>query len=281
MKVYSLLYCRHDKDLPTSLLFFSSLRVGFPNCEIVLVDNANPQKYKQIFKKKAQELGLKVQNLSNEISHERFVSSLIYRKTDPFYIIDPDTMYFESMEKQFDAPFAGRYIPKYQHDTAWFYKTTYTLPTLHSCCMYIDPNYYKKLLKDATIDNLMVNPKCFDSLGNWWWEHENKEINSDLPVYSYDIMSEFYNHFSTYCRPFSEEENSKFLHMMCGSHFHLKIFSSKYSVFNNWQEHLFDELKTNKNEYAKSLYKIQDDFFKGLSWPENIPWPSNVPQYSS
>jgi hypothetical protein len=278
MKVYSLLFCRQDKDLPTSLLFFSSLKVGFPNYEIVLVDNANPPKYKNIFKKKAQELGLKVQNLSNEISHERFVSSLIYRKTDPFYVIDPDTMYFESMEKQFDSPFAGRYIPKFQWKIEWYYKTTYALPKLHSCCMYIDPNYYKKLLGDVNIDNLMVNPKCFDSLGNTWWK--NKILKSDLPVYSCDIMSEFYNHFPTYCHPFSEEENNKFLHMMCGSHFHLKISSSKYAIISKWQEHLFDDLKSNKNEYGKSLYKIQDDFFKDLSWPENIPCPSNVSEYS-
>ena len=259
MKVFVLQYCRTDIDLFGNCLFQDSVRNSFPDDEIIVYDNFNPIKYCSIFKEKADKIGAEFKILKREYRHTEYILQLINQETEPFYLIDPDTIWFEPLPQHFDAAIAGRYVPPFNlrlgpknisHHIPNF--LAYDLPVIHTCCMYIDPIKCKNIIKESVFgDQLIHSKKVFT------WNKVN---------YRTDSAGLFYTLYQDQCQVFSDDDNAKFAHLLCGTHIS-KVQKSAPDILK-----LHQKFQSNLIS-PRQLYSIQMDFYERLKWGDNILMP--------
>ena len=137
MKVFVLQYCRTDIDLFGNCLFQDSVRNSFPDDEIIVYDNFNPIKYCSIFKEKADKIGAEFKMLKREYEHTEYILQLITQEIEPFYLIDPDTIWFE--------PYRNTLMPllledMYHHFITQTNRLTPYLEFIHLVCILIQLN---------------------------------------------------------------------------------------------------------------------------------------------
>ena len=259
MKVFVLQYCRTDIDLFGNCLFQDSVRNSFPDDEIIVYDNFNPIKYCSIFKEKADKIGAEFKILKREYRHTEYILQLINQETEPFYLIDPDTIWFEPLPQHFDAAIAGRYVPPFNlrlgpknisHHIPNF--LAYDLPVIHTCCMYIDPIKCKNIIKESVFgDNLI---------------HTSPVFSWNKVKYWIDSVGLFYTLYQDQCQVFSDDDNAKFAHLLCGTHI---------SKIQHWFPEILEiHQKVHSNSISpRQLYSIQMDFYEKFKWEDDVLMP--------
>ena len=248
MKVFVLQYCRTDIDLFGNCLFQDSVRNSFPDDEIIVYDNFNPIKYCSIFKEKADKIGAEFKILKREYRHTEYILQLINQETEPFYLIDPDTIWFEPLPQHFDAAIAGTYVPPFYNPTP----QAYTLPMIHTCCMYIDPIKCKNIIKESVFgDNLI---------------HTSPVFSWNKVKYWIDSVGLFYTLYQDQCQVFSDDDNAKFAHLLCGTHIS-KVQKSAPDILK-----LHQKFQSNLIS-PRQLYSIQMDLYERLKWQDDILMP--------
>ena len=247
MKVFVLQFCRTDIDLFGNCLFYDSVRNSFPDGEIIVYDNFNPIKYRSIFKEKADKIGAEFKMFKREFAHTEYISQLINRETKPFYLIDPDTIWFEPLPQHFDAAIAGRYTPPYYYPD----DQCYTLPRIHTCCMYIDPIKCKNIIKESVFGNNLIHTSGF----SW-----NKV------KYFIDSVGLFYISYKDQCQVFSDDDNSKFAHLLNGTHISViqKTFPEMLKIHQKVQFNLIS---------PRQLHSIENNLYERVKWQDDILMP--------
>jgi hypothetical protein len=167
MRVFISAHCRNPDLFDATKFVFKTLRVGFPNSEIIVYDNALSQLHRSEIQELCRKNTCKFQHIPQAVSYggliwQIFSSILASDQDEPFWLCDTDIVFWDSMEQfEFETAMAGRHIPKF-FDT---YTKCITMPRLHTSLLYIDPAKVRRemdmLLENfprETPHNPMVNP---------------------------------------------------------------------------------------------------------------------------
>jgi hypothetical protein len=117
-------------------MVFKSIRVGFPNAELVVCFNENgplscdPSICREVFAAKGN-------FVYGKTIHHDWITKLLASEPEPFFICDTDVAFFENFETfDFgDAPLAGRYVPQFFDR----FTNCITRSRLHTSLLYINP----------------------------------------------------------------------------------------------------------------------------------------------
>jgi len=244
MKVFTLLYSRSKEDDLGNFLFFETFRVGFPDAELFVFSNANTNKFNKVAEKLTHQNGGEFFLINKEIEHHQFISFLIQNENKPFYLIDPDTIWFDKMPKHFDSALAGRFIPRFYD----LHANSNTFERLHTSCLYISPKEIKEVYErfDEYFNIDYLKPLIY---------------YLDGKRYRFDTASQLYQILKNYdlISVFDESINEKFCHLFCGSH--VSLVSKAYPEISETHN-----LAIKNVEYAKNLKKKQDLFFLSRAW---------------
>ncbi len=129
-KVYIVTWCRNAELLYGATLIFATLRTGFPDCEVVVVENASPPELRGPIHKAAGAAGCRVVQLEKEWAHWALIEKFVMDGDQPTVILDSDIVLWERVsEWDFgDALMAGRFLPEFADS----FSDTLTLSRLHS-----------------------------------------------------------------------------------------------------------------------------------------------------
>ncbi len=240
MRVFVLLYCRSDDNLQGNLLFFESIRVGFPDAEIHVFDNNNPHAYCEQFAHETERIKGTFTMLSREILHSQFIESLAKKEDEDFYVVDPDTIWFDRMPKSYDAPLAGRLIP------AFFDSFTgcHTLSRLHTSCLFLSPAAIRSHLSG------LRNKFAFNGFRDVIFKHNGK-------WFRYDTCGQLYHALQDAAHVYDDQENSAFAHLFCGTH--LDLMRQYYPRLAE-----IHDLVAKGERDLQWLYHEQNNFFNSL-----------------
>ena len=247
MKVFVLLTCYEDVDLWGNCLFYDSIRNSFPDDEIYVYDNASEPQYSSIFKERTKQIDAEYQLIPFRCSLSDFVLKLIDQEVEPFYLVDPDTIWFDPLIQHYDAAIAGRFMPKFYN----FYGGTNELPRIHTCCMFIDPIRCRSIMESSIHDDRLIHASVFS------WNHMN---------YKLDTFSLFYILYPDQCVIFSDDESRKFAHLFCGTH----ISQVKNSIPELLELH---KMIQSNSISPEELYDIHNDYFNQFAWKEDVRMP--------
>ena len=115
--VHILTFCRNVELFYGTQLVFKTLRIGFPNADITVVDNASLPTARVEIKAMAQETGCRFEQIESHcIQHYEFIQNTIRKAANdttvngPLIFIDPDVCFWSSCEDfEFDGLMAGFY----------------------------------------------------------------------------------------------------------------------------------------------------------------------------
>tara|TARA_Y100000004_G_C8808786_1_gene366687 strand:+ start:15 stop:758 length:744 start_codon:yes stop_codon:yes gene_type:complete len=244
MKVFTLLFSR-SQDYYGNLLFFDTVRQAFPKAEINVISNANSSKFDSIAEDKCLSVNANFYTLDKEITHEHFIEHLITTEEEDFYLIDPDTIWFEEMPWDLDTAIAGRYIPNYYCQN-W---EAFTHDRLHTSCFFVSPKRLNSLLSNSkhSVEFNLVAPFVY---------------YVDGQRMRFDTCSQLFHFLKPYNQAltFDEELNSKFCHLFCGTHLEFIEEGMRHSLVKMHQHALSGV------ENAKQLVHMQNEYFKAHSW---------------
>lgn len=244
MNVHILLYCRSQENVIGNFLFFQTIRIAFPSQNIIVFSNDNDDLFNQKAAALCEKVKAELVILNSEVTHAEHISNLLSIETNPFYIVDPDTVWYEEMPCSYQALMAGRYIPNFYD----FLTESNTYERLHTSCLYLDPDgIYEELSKVKYLHE-------FNPISPSIYYHD--EIR-----YRYDTTSKLYNflQFKGKTFNFDAQVNNKFAHLFCGTH--LDIVSEAYPQLKNCYQKVLQD-----TEFAKTLKKEQDLFFLSSPW---------------
>lgn len=106
--------CLNNPDAEIgSTLVFDTLRTGFPNAKIHVVDNSSIPSFKPKLKELAKRVDAHKFFEINRTTHGRFITEVLNQVAEPTVFVDPDVVFWDNMEYtvETDKLFAGRYIP--------------------------------------------------------------------------------------------------------------------------------------------------------------------------
>lgn len=206
-RVFILATCRKPELLPYTLIGFRTIRIGFPNAEIVVVGNALPDSALEEVSNAARTAFCKfVQGALT--THHEWIERLIQTEAGDFWICDLDTVFYASVEDwKFETPLAGALIPEFNDP----FLCATTRSRLHTSLMHIKPvaltgaTVAYELKHPQTIYNPIVNgiyPKCYPLNGKSYFN---------------DTMSFLYHAIGG--TPFTAQQKD------CYFHFHFGSFS--------------------------------------------------------
>lgn len=127
--VYVTTWCKDVRLLYGSTLVFQSISVGFPNSQVVVIENASVKEARAAIVEAARAAGCTIRLLDTELPHWKIIESLCLSENRPFVVLDPDIALWESVEDwEFGgALMAGRFMTSNVPTPR-----LYNVPRLHS-----------------------------------------------------------------------------------------------------------------------------------------------------
>lgn len=209
--VHILVTVRNPALLPMALLVFKTLRVGFPTAPVHVYSNGLGAKENLALTEAAQNIGANLTWL-RPTSHDLWVESLLQRERSPFWICDPDMVFFDNVEKLFPAnpaiKLAGRFEPGFAEE--WTH--SWHVERLHTCLMYLDP---AALRTEQIIWLERHVPKIFPWAETHFVRQHFIPRARQMPLF-YDTCAGLYHALGG--TAFDEPLNEAFEHLHCGSY---------------------------------------------------------------
>lgn len=209
LNVFVLTYCRREELLYGSELVFKTLREGFPNATVTVVDNASLPQVRERLKDRAKKEACRFEQLERPLAHDEFLSLTLHKvaresPTDPLVFIDPDICFWENCEDfEFNGLISGRFVSAHEFSPL----ECVTMPRLHSSFLWIHSP--SKLLSRITD----IGRKHFDfepfkpvsiRLGDIWLR--------------YDTGASLFAALPAEVSFFREEHLDRYDHLFCGTH---------------------------------------------------------------
>lgn len=204
MNVFLLATCRKPELLPFTLLVFKTLRVGFPAASVSVCINPMDSESQSEVIKACDSVGANYQHI--DLIHHLWAESLVKNQTEPFWIVDTDMIFFNSMEDQkFDLPLAGYRIPEWRDS----FSGCVTRARLHTSLLYVDPVKVmaKVYVYESKIANTEFTPKVnlFHPL----------VVPLKKEKYFYDTCSMLYH--AVGGESFTDQQKSRYFHFHWGT----------------------------------------------------------------
>jgi hypothetical protein len=238
-------YCRKPELFYGTSLVFGSIRLGFPNAEIVVIDNGSiPFVLSEI------------ETLCNKVNarfvpiqarpHSLLLQDIIMNEKESLAIIDPDIIFWEQADQLNNDTISGRLIPEFYDP----YTGCHTKERLHTSFLKIpDP-----LLLQSQIRT--IKESKFD-----WNPFQPQMIQEKEKWIRYDTMAVLCN--SIPYTPFNEKELSKYDHLFCGSH--SDIVQPKLGEWSNLFLDLHKAVAAGDYSKLKGIWKEQNKFFEAMN----------------
>lgn len=135
LNVFILATCRKPELAHMTELVFQTLRSGFPTANVAVHLNGDCETRCPNIRAVAQQDGCSVVEHEPTI-HHKWIESLVLQEKEPFYVLDTDVVFYQSMERfVFETALAGWRIPEWRDE----FTNTVTRARLHTSLLYIDP----------------------------------------------------------------------------------------------------------------------------------------------
>ena len=217
IKVFILTYCKWIQQLYGTTLIFQSIRTGFPNAIITVIDNASVPSARKEIKQLALSNNCRFFQIENEVPHHVYLQDLIMDQPLAGTVVnlDPDIVLWKNCENwHFNALLAGGLIPAHNNELS----PSNVRPRLHSSFYWIQD-----------IEKLRNKIKYFKRIsGNEFDPFRPVAIKEGKRWYRYDTGSTLYMALQKYCYCFTKKEYSAYNHIIGGTH--LNIYINKIKV---------------------------------------------------
>ena len=249
-KVYITTWCRSEELLYGSTLVFDSLRTGFPDSDVVVVENASPRALRPPIEEAAARTGCAFFQLEEEESHWSLIESYVLGAEGPIVVVDPDVVFWERIDGwDFGgALMAGRLLP----DFADAYSRTFTLSRLHTSHLrFPNPQALRArigaILKARFEAGSLFEPKM---LPPGWWR--------------WDTAAPLYHALGEEAVAFTEAQLDGYDHLFCGSHLPL-VLPSMDPASGALMSDAHARAKTDAAS-LKGIWRPQRDYFASRPW---------------
>jgi hypothetical protein len=245
---YIITFCRSEKDVPTNLLTINTIRIGYPNYRVMVVDNASPPPLQNYLRNYARDFEFVAMPHS---SHEATIRAILNRHantTSPLVILDADVLFWDSCEEwAVDGLYAGRFVPKFKDD----FSGTITHPRLHTSHLVIprpDKLAFSIQRKESEVINLdLISPTT---------------VYRDEQWERFDTTGLLYGVFQEQAHEFTENELNCFDHIFCGSS--LDIVAPRLGDDGRELMRLHEVAVENPQE-VRGIWRWQQQFFDSRS----------------
>ncbi len=211
INVFILTFCRNIDFFYGTELIFKTLRVGFPNAKITVVDNASIPEVRTEIELLVKENDCLFEQIPDtDLKHHDFVKNTIRNIAEdktvngPLVFLDPDICFWDSCEDfSFDGVLAGRLFGSFNDVVT----QTLTMPRLHTSFMWIpDTENLHEEIRKMRVRHFDFEPFLPYSfrLGDAW--------------YRYDTGASLYAAIPDKISCFTEEHLNYYDHIFCGSH---------------------------------------------------------------
>ena len=202
-KVFIITFCRKIELFYGTRMIFDSIKIGFPDSIIVVIDNASVNEAKLRLAERCKDLGAEFVSVKNELKHWQIIQEICNRETRPFAILDPDMVFWDRCDVVDDALLSGRYIPNF-YDLAF---RCNTFERLHTSFWKVnDPHGLRDTI--AKIHNEYPS----------WNPIQPQSMQTQRGWVRYDTGSVLYHSIKDKCHVFTENELDLYDHIFCGSH---------------------------------------------------------------
>lgn len=144
--IHILATVRNAALVEAATLVFRTLRTGFPSAPVVVWGNALPWYAATEVAGAAAAAGARLVHTCAQ-SHDAWVEALLLRETRPFFIVDTDVVFFESLEEAFDGDrdieLAGRLEPEFLEESTG----AVHVDRLHTAVMYVNPELLRPRMR--------------------------------------------------------------------------------------------------------------------------------------
>jgi len=210
-RVFILTYCRQMKLFYGTGLVFKTLRVGFPNARVTVVDNVSIPEAAAAVESLAKETDCAFERLSGRgVQHHEFIEEKLKATADdgsaggPLVFLDPDICFWESCEDfEFDGILAGKQEGAFYCEAT----RTFTMPRIHTSFMWIrDAAELREEIERIGADHFDFEPFRSVSMkiaGRW---------------YRFDTGGGLYAAIAEKVSVFEEEHLNRYDHLYGGCH---------------------------------------------------------------
>jgi hypothetical protein len=257
-KVIISAYNRNLDLLPLTLLVFKTIRVGFPNAQIIVIDDGdNSQLVRSEIRDACKSVGAQHKPIASHHLYHQLIEALTEgaindNGAEPFWFCDTDVIFWDSMEQwKFNTALAGRWIPSFNDP---FTKCN-TYHRLHPSLLRVDPKRLKRAL-DAYRSGYPQTPI-------------NPMANLYAPIHI-PVQDTFYDVCALLCHVangYGEITRFNSPHLDCYDHLNcgqwVDIIGPAISADGKMQDRLLAYAAN--PESARGLWRKQDEWFKAHS----------------
>jgi hypothetical protein len=199
-KVFIQTYCAAPELAYGALLVFKTIRTGFPEASIFVTDNGSIHDVSRKIEDECHKIGAHF-TAKPRGDFSRFYADIIENETGPVFIVDPDVVFWSSVEGwQTDAVIAGRLIPNLHRGGVT------SVSRLHPSLLFI-PSMERLRAEMAA---RYVNKMNF--IGQYSAFIDGQKLFFDTLAPVYQMMPEL-------CASFGVSELDCYDHLFYGSHF--------------------------------------------------------------
>ena len=209
IQVFVLTYCRKIELLYGSELIFRTLRVGFPNARVSIVDNASLPEARSRIAAMARESDCEFRGIEESaIPHDRFLEETLASVAEsgdrPLVFLDPDLCLWENCEDlEFEGLMAGRMVEAHEDPRM----ECVVMPRLHTSFLWIsNPRRLQGELRRIRTSHFDFRPFLPFSvkLGDAWIR--------------YDTGASLFAAIGERVSAFESQHLDRYDHLYCGSH---------------------------------------------------------------
>jgi hypothetical protein len=209
INVHILATCLSEDLIDGTLLVFQTLRVGFPTAQVTIwLNGLNPEPARKVTR--AAE-GCMVQMIM-PTAHDRWISKLLARFPEPFWICDTDVIFHRSVEGFADetTTMTGRYEPPFVEP----WSKTHKVARLHTSLLWLHPMRIREAVREWMTK---WHPKGFPFLPEIELVRQTYVPQGPgKPPLFYDTCAGIYQAIGG--TQFTSEQNAAFDHLHCATY---------------------------------------------------------------
>jgi hypothetical protein len=254
--VFIVTWCRSAALLYGSTLTFKTLRVGFPDAEVTVIENGSEPELRAPIVEAARAAGCEVLQLEESQHHWALMEGLVLGEDRPVVMLDPDLAFWERVSDwEFgDALMAGRFLPEFADP----FSDTFTLSRLHTSHLWFPrPAELKARIAAITAQRFesgsLFQPRMAPP--GWW---------------RWDTAAALFHALGEDAARFSEAQLDAYDHLFCGSH--LDIVLPKMGPWGGLMQgsHLMAQSDLPS---IKGIWRQQQVFFESRPWSGRVESP--------
>jgi hypothetical protein len=263
--VYVTTWCKNPQLLYGSTLVFDSIRVGFPNAEVVVIENASIREARAAIVEAAQAADCKIRLVEKELPHWKILEDLCLSAKRPFVFLDPDVAFWGSVEDwEFGgALMAGRFLPPCE-----VVNGRYLVPRLHTSHLWFpDPFRLQDRISSITANGAAVT-KLFQGGG--------------MPCgLQWDTADILHLALGADAQPFTEVQLEAYDHLFAGSYLpdvQGRINREMGDAMGEWHAMARMDYRS-----LKGSWRRQQEILESAPWSPEVagrPWKTEVLDYA-